>query len=134
MVNFMNNLSVEIEYSMSDLPSLIIKISETQLCKDLLFLKSCVRLLKEGRDFPVAWENAVKENTAHIKPDEKDKLLGLGRSLGTTHLQGQERLISLFTEYFEGYRIEAKKAEEKYYRIYILTGILFGFGVFILLI
>lgn len=134
MVNFMKSLFVEIEYSMSDMPSLVIKLSETDLCKNLYFLNKCTSLLNEGADFPLAWERAVEENTGYIKAEEKDKLLSFGMSLGTTDLQGQKRMINLFTEHFESYRTDAKQTEEKYYRIYILTGILLGFVAFILLI
>ena len=134
VLTFTKALEVEIEYSMSDLPSVIIKISEEEMCRDLSFLKSCARFLYEGDDFPLAWERAVTECTVYIKGDEKDKLMTMGLTLGTTNLDGQKKLIGMFTEYFNAYQSKARQLEEKYYRIYILTGILSGFGIFILLI
>lgn len=134
MVSFFEAFSVEIEYSMSDLPVIIKKLSESQMYCDMCFLKECVRFIEYGKDFPVAWSSAVEKNTPLLNCDERDKLISFGLTLGTTDISGQNKLIELFAGYFDMFFKCAKSRDEKFYGIYILSGTLTGFGLFILIV
>ena len=134
IVNLLESLCVELEYSMSDLPVIVKRLSESQMCSCVSFLKKCVLLFESGTDFPVAWSISVKENTPLLNENERDKLLKFGLSLGTTDIDGQKKLINLFSGYFDTFLKQAKSCEEKFYGIYILSGALAGFGLFILIV
>ncbi len=134
LLNFIKSLYVEMEYSFSDLPGIITKISESSLCSSLSFLNECVIYINNGTDFPDAWKNSVTYHTRILTLEEKNKIISFGISLGTTDIQGQKKLINLFTGYITSFYENAKIKQDRYYRIYILSGALTGFGIFILLI
>ena len=134
IVAFFESFSVELEYSMSDLPVIVKRLSDSQMCGCVSFLKECAVLFENGTDFPVAWSQAVTGNTPLLNVKERDKLLNFGLTLGTTDISGQKKLIDLFRGYFDTFFRQAKSCEEKFYAIYILSGVLAGFGVFILII
>ena len=134
ILNFLKALAVEIEFSLSDLPSILKKISVSDMCSKLAFLKQCVFLINNNIDFPVAWSASIEEKAPLLNKEEKDKLHTLGLSLGTTDLTGQKKIIELFSEYFTSFYTQAKSKEDKLYGIYILIGALAGFGLFIMLI
>ena len=134
ILNFLKALAVEIEFSLSDLPSILKKVSASDMCSKLLFLKQCVMLIKDNVDLPVAWSASIEEKTPLLNKEEKDKLNTLGLSLGTTDLTGQKKIIELFSEYFTSFYVQAKNKEDKLYGIYILIGTLSGFGLFIMII
>lgn len=110
---FLGSLKTEIEYTKLPVPAIITKLSQEKELNKLHFLPECVKLLKDGKDFPYAWQSVLSGRSL-FKKEEKDKLLSLGSFLGISDISGQVTIISLYITYFEQYLSQAKTSSKKY--------------------
>lgn len=131
---FIEGIKIEIEYTCSSLPLIIEKFSSQDNFDCLDFLKLCQKKLHEGVDFPCAWKNSVLQSSSLYLKDEKDKLINLGQVLGTSDLNGQLSLLSMYSNYFDEFLTEAKKQKDKYSNMSVSLGVFVGLAVFVLVL
>lgn len=127
-------IKIEIEFLNLPLFEMVQKISKSDSFKSLDYLSNCCCLIKEGIDFPLAWNRAIKESLEKYNRSEKDKLLLLGESLGSTDISSQISMLNVYESYFLQEATLAKEKEKKYASLYITLGVLFGSMMFIIII
>lgn len=126
-------LILEIEYSSETLYEIIKCFSLRNEFKCLDYLLNCNSLIEEGVEYPNAWSDSVSKSKFFNK-NEKEKMLQLGRILGSSNMQTQKRKMKIYLEYFNNFLFVSKKAEEKYASVFLYSGTLLGFGLFIIII
>lgn len=127
-------IKIEIEFLHLPLFEMVQKISRSDSFKSLDYLDFCCKFVSCGADFPIAWQKALNETKLKYTVTEKDKLLLLGESLGSTDAKGQISIINVYERFFDESASLAKEKEKKYSNLYIALGILFGLMMFILII
>lgn len=127
-------IKIETEYLKLPLYEMLIKISSFESFRELDYIVKCCELIDKGEDFPVAWRSSLKRTKLKYKSDEKEKLMLLGGSLGSTDISGQLTILSVYENYFNDFALNAKEKERKYSNISITLGVLFGSMMFIIII
>lgn len=126
-------IKIEVRYSHLSVVQMVYNFSNIKPFSSLKFLNECKETLKEGEDFPLSWKKAI-ENEKILNLHEKEKLIALGNSLGTTDSSSQMDILNVYLLYFEDFCKKANESYEKTGKSIIYTGILIGFGLFILFV
>ena len=121
----LEEISIMIRFNSFTLKEIIFELENAGLYNDFKFLNKLTIILKNVVSFPVAWEQAVKEDDI-LSESEKKLLTEIGYSLGTSDIDGQlstlniykARLDELIEEESEKYRIKGK--------MYRSLGVMFG--------
>ena len=116
------------------LDELIYEISKDGEFSKLAYISACDRLLRQGYDFPCAWQNSIITSDLPLKNDEKEKLVSLGNSIGKTDSEGQKSILKIYYDMFLALSKKADEEKEKYSSTAFLTCFLFGCALFILTI
>lgn len=133
-VMFISQVSMEIEFISLPLFEILKKIAGGDCCKSLDFISMCIENRKNGDDFSVCWETAVEASLLPMKKEERQKLKSLSGLLGTSDINGQKKMLSLYSSYFTAYYEKAVKENEKYGKMCVTLSAVMGTGIFILLI
>lgn len=133
-VLFIEGIKIEMQYTHSSLPLIIQKFACQETFEQIQFIKACGEKIKNKEDFPTAWETSVKENICIYKNEEIDKLLSLGLILGTSNLDGQLSMLSMYSNYFSIFLNESKNQKDKYANIAVSLGVFIGLGLFVLVL
>lgn len=128
-----HQIKIEVRYSHLSVVQMVDNFSNIKPFSSLKFLKECNESINSGNDFPVSWKKAV-ENEIILNSAEKEKLIALGNTLGTTDSSSQMDILDIYILYFENFYKEAASAFEKAGRSIIYTGFLIGLGLFILIV
>lgn len=128
-----HQIKIEVRYSHLSVVQMVDNFSSIKPFSSLNFLKECNESINNGNDFPVSWKKAV-ENESVLNSAEKEKLIALGNSLGTTDSSSQMDILDIYILYFETFSKEAASTFEKAGRSIIYTGFLIGLGLFILIV
>lgn len=131
-VIFLDALINEIEFSKTDIISVLSKFSNESSMKNLTFLSYIADFGYESI-FYSRWKYALDSFT-YYKSEEKEKMLQLGSFLGTTDAKTQISTINLYKTFFEKYKNNAAADFEKYGKSSSLFGLFLGASVFILLL
>lgn len=131
---FIDAVKIEINYTNSSLPLIIENFSSQDTFETLDFLNLCQEKMNQGADFPFAWKNAITQSSQPYIEDEKDKLINLGASLGTSDLNGQLSLLNMYSIYFDEFLTQAKKQKDKYSNMSVSLGVFIGLAVFVLVL
>ena len=131
---FLKSVRIEIEYSSAPLYELIEKLASGREFSSLGFVEECRNLLESGTDFPTAWTSSLESFKGVFKEEEIERLCGLGNCLGTTDVEGQTKILSVYSEYLEEQEKKAKKKREQYGSILVYSGAFAGFALFILIV
>ena len=65
---------------------------------------------------------------------KKQKLKSLSGLLGTSDINGQKNMLTLYNSYFSAYYEKASKEYEKYGKMCVTLSAVMGMGIFILLV
>lgn len=130
----LKSIKIEIEYSSTPLFEMIEKLACQREFSALGFVEECKRLLLLGTDFPNAWSSSIESTKGVFSEEEISRLCTLGNSLGTTDVEGQTKILSVYGEYIEEQEKKAKKKYEQYGSILIYSGVFAGFALFILIV
>ena len=126
------NLEIELKYRCDTLGSILMKLSALSFCSNLDYIKLCTDEIEKGKDFPSSWKKALMKSSLPYSDDEKAKLISLGDFLGTTDIESQSIMLTLYKEYFTVFHERAVQKERKYSRMYSAMGFMSGFGIFIM--
>ena len=99
-------------------------------------IRLCGQYLQNGTDFPNAWKIAVNDCAARntLPGGAADLLKSFGDGLGTTDLTGQLNHCALYRAFCDENRTTAITEKNKKARLYIMLGMLAGFGTDMLLL
>ena len=94
-----------------------------------------LRECRRGCDIKSAWEQACGRLAAVpcCRTEERELLLSLGRSLGTSDISGQMSLIELHSEKLNALRREAAEESAKKGKLFRSVGALCGIGAAVLI-
>lgn len=103
---------------------------------DLTFLISCNEYLKDGEDFPVAWDKSLKGRNFKLFLNRKDidLLIDFGRGFGITDCEGQISLCRLYIDMLRIKRDEAIKEKEQYAAPAAALGFLLGIALIVIIL
>ncbi len=95
-----------------------------------------LRECRGGRDIKAAWEQACERLSALpcCHEEERELLISLGRSLGTSDISGQLSLIELHSERLNALRKYAAEESAKKGKLFRSVGALCGIGAAVLII
>ena len=88
----------------------------------------------EERDAKLAWEDAINSIELNITKEDKEVILGLGKLLGKTDVEGQISEIDLCLTFLEGQIEKAESEKEKNAKLYKSLGAIAGIGIIIILL
>ncbi len=99
------------------------------------FIKSINSILKNNTDnsWHGAWEKAVKELNA-FSPDDRDILLSVGSSLGSTDIGGQLAMLELNKKFFKSRLTDAETEKRRKSNMYRSVGVLMGIAIAVVII
>lgn len=127
-------IKIETEYLKLPLYEMLLKLSSLESFNCLDFIADCCILIDKGEDFPDAWRSCINNTKLKYKRDEKEKLLLLGCSLGSTDIQGQISILNTYEAYFSDFAVTSKEKEKKYSNLCVALSVLFGSMMFIIII
>lgn len=130
---FISAASLEIEFISLPVYEILCKISGFDSCKELDFISFCLAEMEKGEDFRYSWVKGIDLSELPFRRDEKEKLKGLGSLIGTSDIDGQRNMLSLYGSYFSAYRNTAQGEYERYGKTSITLGAVMGMGIFILM-
>lgn len=131
---FISQLEIYIEFLSLSLPQIVKEASKNVLYQDLDFIITCDSYLNGSLDFPQAWLMSVSESKLPFNKQEKEKLIQLFSVLGTSDIDGQKQMLSLYKGYFQQYCDEAAENQKKYGNLSVVCGVFMGCLLFVLLI
>ena len=131
-LSFLVNLKIELLYRCDTVQNILIKLSAISLCSNLDYISFCCDELRNGNDFPSSWKKALNKSNLPYNREEKAKLVSLSDFLGTTDIDSQNTMLTLYKEYFNAFYEKALQKEKKYSRLYSTAGFVSGLGVFIM--
>ena len=133
-VSLIINLKVELSYRKEVVANLIRRLSCNSALKNLDYLFMCENYMQQGKDFPMAWKNAVSDRKCPYSEKEKQKLCALSEILGTADTESQLTMLSLYEQYMKDFLNKAERCQSQYGRLSLVMGFLSGFAVFILVL
>ena len=133
-VLFISQVSMDIEYVNLPLYEILKKAAEGNCCSSLDFIPLCLELWQQGEDFAFSWERSLELSHLPMNKQEKQRLKNLGSLLGTSDVNGQKNMLSLYSSYFTAYYEKAAEEYEKYGKMCVTLSTVAGTGIFILLI
>lgn len=114
------------------------RISKVGCNETCIFFSRTVEILKEERSISAsqAWEKAVRQNIRKTSLNQEDEevLLGFGRILGSSDLEGQIKNIRLTLGQLKLQEGKAEDSRSKNENMYRSLGILGGIAVVIVLL
>lgn len=133
---FISAVKNEIEFNRKPIVSIFQENIGRSFMKSLSFVSDCVALTENGEDFKTAWNDSIKNsNSLSVLSDQDIQLLlSYGYQLGTTDVNGQINLCTLYQDLFEERLRNARKFEEHYGKIYRQSGIFIGTAIIILIL
>lgn len=133
-VMFISQVSMEIEFVSLPIFDILKKIADGRCCGCLDFIPLCIEGWERGEDFFCCWKSSVRNSCLPMKDEERKRLENLGSLLGTSDVNGQKNMLSLYKGYFSSYYEKAKNEYETYGKMCVTLSIVVGTGIFILLI
>ncbi len=129
-----NRIKIETEFLHLPVQDILFKLMKASQLKSIDFIAEACCLLEKGEDFPAAWKMAVECSLLNYKIEEKEKLLQLGQSFGTSDIKNQIMMLETYEDYFDEFILKAKNLYLKQAKTSSLLGCLVGCMIFILLI
>lgn len=130
---FIHSMKIDFEYNFLPLENMIEKYAEDATYASLRFLSQCHKKLSCGVDFPLAWSQSV-ESAAGYTAEERDKLLSLGKYLGTSSSDSQVNILEVYRTYFEQLSTAASEKADKYSETVLFSFVFLGIGIFVIII
>ena len=128
-----DEMKIQIEYLHLPLSELVTYLAKSEIYSPMSFLSDCKEQLKNGLDFPLAWNNSVNNSKCNFSSGEKEKLCELSKVLGTSDIKGQISILSLYSEAFEKFLLCAIETHKKYANLIIVCCAFLGCMIFVLL-
>lgn len=134
VVMLISRFNMEIGYINLPLFEILKKTAESQCCKNLDFVYSCLSDWENGEDFNQSWKNAVSQTSLPVKKEEREKLISMGSMLGTSDADGQRAMLALYKQYFSLFEQKACQECEKYGKMSVTVSVIVGLGFFIMML
>ncbi len=131
---FIKLLKLEISFTGADVNNLIKNVSEEKTIRKLDFLNLFLKETSIDRSFSDSWKKCVSNSCLPLRNHERNKLAEIGNFLGTTDLESQLSMLTMYEEYFKNYSKEAQNEMKKSGQVSFLLGVVLGFAVFILVL
>ena len=129
-----NRIKIETEFLHLPVQEILFKLTKASQLKSIDFIAEVCCLTEKGEDFPNAWKLAVEGTNLNYKIEEKEKLLQLGQSFGTSDIKNQIMMLEAYESYFDEFVSKAKNIYLKQAGSAGILGCLVGCMLFILLI
>lgn len=134
LLAFFRLVRLEVTHYLLPFPEVILRISDSFSVHDLGFVSSCAEMLKNGKDFPVAWEESLVRFPLCIGNDETNLIMQFGKTVCSCDINGVEDVLDYYFERFESALTYAVSAKERYAKLFLLSGVFFGGIVFMIII
>lgn len=126
-------IRTKLQYSCCPVSELVEELASREDIAVLRFIRPCAEACRSGKDFPVAWREALgeRENISNFKADDVKKLTAFGETLGTTAIEGQLASCDMYTALLEESLACARNDMKKYSKLFPALGVLFGIAVLV---
>lgn len=129
IVRILGQLETEIAYGFTPLPAALRKVAK-QTAEPLssLFEQIGSRLEQEEQAVMDVWQQTIYRewHRTAMKTAEKEVVIGLGYTLGTTDREDQIKHLRLAAKQLEGLELEAAEDQKKYEKVWRSLGLLGG--------
>ena len=135
-VEFIDAVSVELNYSMEPLEEMLEYFCASGRFEQLLFPKRCLELMRGTEPFPSAFGRAVNESAPALAFDGGDCELvsSIGGILGASDADGQLRALAGKREELTSRTKDAREKSVTLGRLYRALGLLAGAGAVVLIL
>ena len=132
----LNSIRSEIQYLLLPSSEIIESLALRKDLSELTFLQDCKRRILDGSDFRTAWREALENNGLSLcfNKDDIHILISFSELFGVTGCDGQFLNCNLYCEKLQSALNDAKKAKEKYSRLFSSLGLLAGLYFIIIFI
>lgn len=129
-----STIGTQIHFTSAELYDIILDMTKRTEFSQLIFLINCVDYIRDGIDFPTAWENSIEEddNMLLLEGEEVELLRSFGASLGTTDAEGQMGICKMYEGLMDARLAVASQKKQQCARLYTGLGTLLGIGIAIL--
>lgn len=134
-VGALDAISTEIRYLAAPLEDIMAKCDALPEYQELRVFGLCREIFLKERDFPAAWEQALKKAKPELALDAGDceALTWFGRVLGTTDVDGQTANCVRYGELLRQRLERAREDRAKHGKMYTSLGVLAGVFLVVLL-
>lgn len=121
-------IATEIRYFSAPLEDIMAKFDTLPEYRELRVFGLCREAFLKERDFPAAWERALRQVKSELSLDAGDRevLAWFGRVLGTTDVEGQTANCTRYGELLRQRLTRAREDKAKRGRMYTSLGVLAG--------
>lgn len=130
---FISAVSLEIEFISLPVYEILQKITASESCRTLDFIRICLDKMDEGENFKNAWLYSVDSSSLPFKAEESEKLRSLASLIGASDSEGQKAMLTLYLSYFSAFCDKARREYEKYGKSVITLSTVTGMAVLILI-
>jgi stage III sporulation protein AB len=126
-------ISTEIRYFASPTAEIMKKLADSGEFEKLKVFEFCTEFLKNTRDFPKAWNQAIEKAKPYLSLEDDDikAVKEFGASFGATDADGQtancERYAELIRQRLESAKDDRAKRGRMFSSLGVLCGIFFAF-------
>lgn len=131
--NALNMFGTKIKFTYEPIPSIFLEISEKITGNIGKIFQTAAEYMTETTA-DIAWKKALDTAYTNMKTTDIDTIMGLGRLLGTTDVEGQLSEIKLVDEFLNKQLEDAEFEKRKNEKMYRTLGIVSGLTITILLI
>lgn len=134
-VGALDAISTDIRYLAAPLEDIMAKCDALPEYQELCVFGLCREIFLQERDFPAAWEQALKQAKPTLALDAGDceALTWFGRVLGTTDVDGQTANCARYGELLRQRLERAREDRAKRGKMYTSLGVLAGVFLVVLL-
>jgi len=132
----LNSVQNRLRYSYAPLAEIMKSLAQSGCGSLTAFAELCSTLLESGEAFPQAWSEGLsrKKEICRLFGNQKENFLMLGKTLGTTDIEGQLSCCEYYKTVFEAEAKKRRETSERYSGVFPHLGALLGFAAAIFMI
>lgn len=133
LLTLVEQIKIQLNYCSFSTKEILCEMSKLSELQGLDFVKGCAENY-ETMPFNILWNEQVMKSKLNFPENEQKLILSFGQGLGTTDLDGQIELCSIYERRFMD-RLELYSEDySKHSKLYTSMGFFLGLGVAIILL
>lgn len=133
VLTLIEQIRIRLNFSASSTSEILNEIKEVRGISSLPFVTKIIEQY-DAEPFDCLWEREVRFSNLSLSSDDIAMLVSFGQSLGTTDLEGQLELCSIFENRFSDRLAFYSGEYKKRSKLYISLGFFLGLGAAVILI